>query len=571
MQGYFNDFVNNINTLVVPHNDKYAAADAQLLLDCNAVVAARVAAMQGYSQLIATFQTAAAKAMFDAATLTYNKGMALAYYANRVIKAAADLAYTTGFDGYLNAYEHQVDAAATDRDITVAGYLDDEEHKLHAAELAMDKTQADHDEWDANNRAAAVSGRADAVALAEENYAVAMAQARQRDADALSLAVHDFEIRMADARSERQTSDADALATATASWAAAEGTPWAAEQATIAADAAAYTGSVAPEQDTLTHEKQDAAYDAAVAIHGADESRDADVAGDQYAETLVEDAENLDLANDKADATHTRAYDDAAAWQANQDKSSDIDQTFTVNVAGKQAARSDADADAIQRYEDGMATCVYQSMLTLPGAVPSPSIAAAWAAILAQFPIDLEANRVNYQLGEIDEKSSRAKGKTQAAYDYQVTYHGDEATWAKALESAAQDDEEHTATAIDAQAKLDAAAVVDDVETTAGEQAGEATTDAADEATFFNDQAGFQQTEDVADANAQASFEETTADDYANELSSWAAGITGPGAAWANEQAQMAAADAAWITSVAPAQTLDVSETDGAAVTWTTL
>jgi hypothetical protein len=85
---------------------KYAAADAQLTTDTRAVSAACVAAMQGYSQLIATFRTAAAKAMFDAATLVYNKGMAVAYHNNRITMAAADLAYTTGFDAYLNAYEH---------------------------------------------------------------------------------------------------------------------------------------------------------------------------------------------------------------------------------------------------------------------------------------------------------------------------------------------------------------------------------------------------------------------------------------------------------------------------------
>ncbi|HEV7221995.1 MAG TPA: hypothetical protein VGN42_04790, partial [Pirellulales bacterium] len=146
VQGYFNGFVNNVNTLAGPQNDKYTAADAELIIDCRAVSTARVTAMQGYSQLLASGQTAAAKAMFDAAAVAYNHGMAAAYYKNRLTKAAADLAYSTGFDGYFDAYEHQVDAAAVDRDKTVAGYLDDEEHTLHAAELALAQTKADADQ-----------------------------------------------------------------------------------------------------------------------------------------------------------------------------------------------------------------------------------------------------------------------------------------------------------------------------------------------------------------------------------------------------------------------------------------
>src|SRR5262249_42599241 len=136
-----------------------------------------------------------------------------------------------------------------------------------------------------------------------------------------------------DAQMALDSANAQSLDQAAQTWAQVEGTAWAAYQAALIHDQAVEAANAALAQQTLSHALNDDALTAAKA-HDADAAMAPEtVAGEQYDDAIAQAELQLGVAAITAEATYTRAVNDAKAWQQQEDTAADADEQYAIAVA----------------------------------------------------------------------------------------------------------------------------------------------------------------------------------------------------------------------------------------------
>ena len=391
-----------------------------------------------------------------------------------------------------------------------------------------------------------------AIDAANDDDAKAMADAKQQLADALALAAKDRAYAVADAETGLATAREDAAKTATAAWAATEGTPSAQYLSALENDEDQYIHDSMGARDTLLHDEADADYAKAQTLDAATDSEQKGLA-DLATQNDALSQNSSDLATKLAQADEDRLLNtDIPAAKDEADKS--------VKYAGDYLLKADQ-AVSDQAYAYAKA---YRIFDTKHAAIGEADMAASWYFAFGGWPfqilyVDLPsyvaqdaaiATELKQSFAQADNALTHAETSAEETLEskqlpnkvqYDSTIRD---AMAAEIESLATDRQADQSSANQAQHdfSVPAASAQADLAKAQAAASEQHVIDLAVADQGYSDSiAVYQQNQSVSDAEANQTFEDTLANNYSSQVQAWAQSVNTP---WANYQAELATASA---------------------------